>query len=465
MFKKKMNIIERLKFAFQNIVLFKPGIGGSNVFDAPPAYTSSNYDMQSGISFDKQMWVEARTRTLIGALSRDGAGDGAVTDMYAGSGPALDGSEVIKKVTLSNTNMITFTMREHMKGLPTYGDLQHPVGDPLSFKNLRAYVNKINAPTLPLAGEMAQLRANQSLGDYLNGSGQKSEILDWCAEEMEIQFIYSLIYGASPSILNAGSDCNLSLGINAGAGAGVPLMPRWFFDGQSGWATYSLTPATYNSTINSAINTIGTNAGAVVTLADLLLIRNKMDTEHFWPINFMGKKVRSIALCDPEIWHRIKSLLGTAYVYAMPRGEDNPYFGVDEVINYNGIVYMSFPNLYKLRPTYNSGSGVISGVADFGPSMAQDHRDYAVTSAIGLILFVGRSAAIEGINKAISTGVQRGKNDKGGEVWARFDDGFVRGEWYAKDGRSTSTDLTLVRNYSLIVGAWYEPGIGSGTGY
>jgi hypothetical protein len=385
--------------------------------------------------------------------------------MYAGSGPALEGSPVIRPINLTDTNMITLTMREHMKGLPTYGDLQHPVGDPLSFKNLRAYVNTVNSPTLPIVGKMAQLRAKQSLGDYLNGSGQKQEIVDWAAEEMEIQFLYSLIYGASPSILQAGTDCNLSLGINAGAGAGVPLMPRWYFDGQAGFPTYSLTPSTWNSTVNSAINTIGTNAGAVITLQDLKLIRLKMDLEHFWPINFMGTRVKAIGLCDPEVWERVKTLLDAVHIYAMPRGEDNPYYGVDEVIKYNGMILMSCPNMYKLRPTYNSGSGVISGVADFGPSMAQDHRDYPVTSAIGLILFVGLGAAVEGRNKSIETGIQPGKNDKGGEVWARFDEGFVRGEWYAKDGRSSSTDYTLVRNYSLLMGAWYEPGVGLGTGY
>jgi hypothetical protein len=461
----RLSILQRLFDSIIGLVNYRPHVGGSGTFDAVPAYTASNYDAQTGISFEKQLFMEARTRTIIGALSRDGAGGGAITDMYSGSGPSLEGSNVIKKINFSDTNMITMTMSEHMKGLPTYGAAQHPAGDPLSFKNMRAFVNLINAPTCPILDEGALLRIKQSITG-LNGTLQKQEVLDWMAEEMEIQFLYSLIYGASPSILQAGSDCNLSLGINAGAGAGVPLMPRWYFDGQAGFPTYSLTPGTWNSTVNSAINTIGTNSGAVISLADLLVIRNKMDVEKFWPITFDGKKFKAIGLCDSEVWHRIKVLLNNpGFVYAMPRGEDNPYFGVDEYINYNGFCLLSVPNVNKLRPTYNSGSGYISGVADFGPSMAIDHRDFTTSSAIGLILFVTRQAAVEGNNGSIKTGVQGGKNDKGGEVWARTNLGYVRSEWYVKDGRATSTDYSLVRNYSMMLGAWYEPGIGSGTGY
>lgn len=428
--------------------------GGSGAYDAPVGYTAGNQDQQVGFAFEKQLYMEARTRTIIGALSKDGAAGGAVTDSYAGAGPSLDGSAVIERKQITEGGYVTLSMQEHVTGMPTYGDSQHPMGDPLAYKNLRAFVNMINSPAIPVPGEMAQQRVKMSITNM--PSSIKEEVIDYMAEQMEIEFLYSLLYGASPSILKAGADCNLSLGINAGAGVGVPLMPRWWFDGFNGFSTYSLTPSTWNSTVNNAVNTLATQSTGIVALSDFQMIRNKLDTEKFWPIKFDGQKYKALALCDTEIWHRIHNLLGDSYKYAMPRGLDNPLFGVDYVLKYDGFMFIPVPNLNKLRPKYNASNGF----PDFGPSMTTDHRSYTNSETKGMIIFVTSKAVVEGYNGSIAVKTNTGKFEKGMDIAGRTQLGYVRGEWYAKDGRSTSTDLTLVRNYSSLVALFYEPGVG-----
>jgi hypothetical protein len=360
--------------------------------------------------------------------------------MYAGAGPSLDGSAVIKRKQISEVGYMTMTMQEHAIGLPTYGDAQHPGGDYLDYKNLRAYVNKINSPTIPIQGKMVQQRIKMSIENI--PAAAKAEILDWSAEEM-----------ASPSILKGGEDINFSPGINAGAGVGVPLMNKWWYTKTGGLLTYSTTPATWNSTVNTAVNNMTSSTSSTIALGDLQYIRSVMDDKKFWPVTFNGKKYKSIALCDPELWHRLKNLMGTGFLTAQPRGWDNPLYGVDYVLEYDGFLFIPVPNLKKLRPKYNASQGY----PDFGPSMTSDHRTATPYGYEALIIFVGAMAVVEGYNNSIQVVTNEGKFGKGMDIASEMDLGYVRGEWYSKTGR---TDEAAVRNYSVMVAGFYEPGVG-----
>jgi hypothetical protein len=443
--------LKKLMAAFQNAFYITPHVGGSGRGDTPTGYTSTVLDAQTGFGFDKQLFMEARTRTIIGALSRDGAAGGAVSDMYAGSGPSLDGSAAIMRKQITEGGYVTLTMQEHAIGLPTYGDAQHPAGDYLDFKNLRAYVNKINGPAIPVPGKMVQQRIKMSIENM--PSRVKEEVLDWAAEEMEIQALYALLYSASPSILKGGADINFSPGVNAGAGVGTPLMNQWWYTKLGGLLTYSTTPATWNSTVNSAVNSLTSSSSSSIALGDIQYIRAVMDDKKFWPIKFNGKKYKSIALCDPELWHRLKNLMGSGFLYAQPRGWDNPLYGVDYVLEYDGFLFIPVPNMKKLRPAYNASNGY----PDFGPSMTSDHRNFTPVGYEALIIFISANALVEGYNNSIEVKTSTGRFDKGMDIAAEMDLGYVRGEWYSKTGR---TDSDAVKNYSVLVAAFYEAGVG-----
>ena len=443
--------LKKLMQAFENAFFITPHIGGSGRGDTSTGYTSGTLDAQTGFGFDKQLFMEARTRTIIGALSKDGAAGGAVTDMYAGAGPSLDGSAAIMRKQITEGGYITLTIQEHAVGMPTYGDAQHPAGDYLDFKNIRAYVNKINGPAIPVPGKMVQQRIKMSIENM--PSRVKEEVLDWAAEQMEIEALYALIYSASPSILKGGADINFSPGVNAGAGVGVPLMNQWWYTKAAGLLSYSTTPATWNSAVNTAVNNMTSATTDVITLGDLQYIRSVLDDNKFFPIKFNGKKYKAIALCDSDLWHRLKNLMGSGFQYAQPRGWDNPLYGVDYVLEYDGFLFIPVPNIKKLRPAYNASNGY----PDFGPSMLQDHRTFTPVGYEALIIFITSNALIEGYNNSIQVETSTGRFSKGMDIAPEMDLGYVRGEWYSKTGR---TDANAVKNYSVLIGCWYEPGVG-----
>ena len=443
--------LKKLMASFQNAFYITPHMGGSGRGDASTGYTSGVQDSQVGFGFDKQLFMEARARTIIGALSRDGAAGGAVSDMYAGAGPSLDGSAVIRRKQITEGGYFKYSMQEHMTGMPTYGDSQHAGGDFLDWKNIMAYVNTINSPAIPIQGKNVQARVKMSIENI--PSRAKQEVVEWCAEQMEIEFLYSLLYSASPSILKAGAELNFSPGVNAGAGVGVPLMNKHFYTKLGGMLSYSTTPATWNSTVNTAINNMTSSTSSSIALADIQYIRSYMDDQKFFPVKLNGKQYKSIALCDSELWHRLKNLMGAGFLYAQPRGWDNPLYGVDYVLEYDGFLFIPVPNLKKLRPAYNASNGYPS----FGPAMNSDLRTYTPSGYEALIIFVGMDAVFEGYNNSIQVKNSTGRFDKGMDIAAEMDLGYVRGEWYSKTGR---TDDNAVKNYSVLVAAFYEAGVG-----
>ena len=433
-------------------------MGGPGRFDSVIDYTSGTYDQQTGFGFDKQMFAEMRAKLMFNPMSK--TGEEWDTTIAGGQGAQdVSGSAIVKRVKITSGDEIRYTMEENMIGAPTYGDKQHQPGDFGAFKNMYAKTNMINSPAVPIVGEVAQHRIKDSITNLEPST--RAKVLNWLAQQLDWEDHCALIYGAGPSVLltTANGGLGHSLGVNAGGGAGVPLMNRWWWMGGDGWVTYSTTPATYNAAVNTAFNAIGSSSGDYVTLAQLKKIRSKMDTEHFGGVTFMGKPWKAVALTDGELFYRIQALLAASgYLYAAPRGLDNPWFDVDCMLVYDGILYVNDPTLQLMRPTYNSGSGHISSVADFGPAMEADFRDYSNTQTLAMIHFLGRNAIIEGYDGSVIAKDKWADFDKGCQVAARTMHGALRGEWYAKDGR---TDAATVRNYSVMSACFYEPGVAS----
>jgi hypothetical protein len=446
----------KLKRSFMAAFSIMPQMaGGPGRFDSTNNYTSGTYDQQTSFGFDKQLAAEVRSKLMFNSMAKTGD---EWDDSIAGSPGDLSSGSIVKRVKIVTGDELRFTMDENMTGAPTYGDRQHAAGDFAAYKNMFARLNIINSPAVPIVGEMSQQRIKESISNL--DATTKAKVTNWLAQQLDWESHCGLIYGASPSCLTATTSGGLgvSLGVNAGGGAGVPYMNRWWWMGGDGWMAHSRNVATYNGTVNGGINAIGTAAGDYITLAQLKKIRFKMDTEHLWSPTFMGKKYKAVAIIDPELFYRLHSLLAAAgYLYAAPRGMDNPWFNVDTTIVYDGILYVSDPTLYLMRPAYVSTNPTVVPPS-FGPDATADFRDYAVTSTTALVVFLGRNAIVEGFNGSVVIKEKWADFDKGVQVAARTMQGAMRGEWYAKDGR---TDANSVRNYSVICAAFYEPGVGA----
>jgi hypothetical protein len=433
----------KLKIMLLAVFALAPQMAGT--FDSH----DGTYDEQTGFAFDKQRFIESRNRSIVGPLSK---GSDKVSGMIAG-GENKNIGAVIRRKEISEGDMVRFTMEETVKGTPTWGDNPTQRGDFLLYKNQEARINLIKSPAIPIQGEMNQQRVAHSIND-LPGSVRRA-IIDYMSEEMEFEFLTSLLWGASKALLAGTSDGGLavSLGVGSGVGAGTPLWCKNFYCIDQGFPAY--VQSTWNSTVNGYINAISAAADAITTVK-IKHIRNRLDKILFQPVVVDGKKYKAVCLCDPDIWYKIDHLLATARTSARERGKDNPIFHLHETLEYLDILFVNVPNLEKFRPAYNASTSI----PDIGPGLTLDPRSYTTSSSVGLTIFLGAGAVLEGYNGKVelSRATAAHGAHEGLEVAARTKLGYIRGEWYSKDGRAVAADNTY--NNSSLVACWYETGTG-----
>jgi hypothetical protein len=438
-----------LKNIWANIVTLFAAYGGIGRFDS----VDGTYDEQTGFSFEKTLYYQARTRSIIGKLSRPAGGSKAVVGGEAGGDQTLDGSSILRRVKISEGDMLRLTMQEHAAGLSTYGDSAIRRGDFLSYKNMEARVNAIGSPAIPVVGRMAQQRAKMSITNL--PAAVREAVINYMEEQMEYEFLYSLPAGGSMSLMSslANGGLALSLGVNTSGTAGRQLMPRHFWTKNDGYLGYSTTPATWNSTCNTALNEISADVGGILTLADLSIIRAKLDDLYFKGLRFGSSKYKAIAIVDSDTYYRINHLLKPYYRDSKPREGKNPIFDLQHTVEFEDVIYVNVPNLKKYRLSYSSANGYPT----IGPGLTTDPRSYTPTSKLSTIYFLGMGAVVEGYNDSIKVEIEKGSFGQGMEVAAMMDLGYVRAEWFAKDAR---TSIDAVYNDSLFAATFYEPGVG-----
>jgi hypothetical protein len=67
---------------------------------------------------------------------------------------------------------------------------------------------------------------------------------------------------------------------------------------------------------------------------------------------------------------------------------------------------------------------------------------------------MGAGALLRGRRKGVYFTVEEGKHKKGKEYAVHYHDGWMRNEWFTKDGRSE------ISNDSMFVQFNYDPGVG-----
>lgn len=430
------------------IQFYSDGVGR---FDS----VGGDYDEQTSFDFFQQMYYQKRSKSLFDNLPNVIRGSFESESTVNGA--------VIDRTKITEGDKVVFTLQDHMDGKVTYGDQSVRAGGFLSFKNAEVRVNNIDTPAMQVVGGQSQQRVRRSIKNLPMAT--RTAVINYCSEQTEYEAIPALLQGASPSAMKGTSDGGLgiSLGIGAGAGAGVPLMNKHWYTTDTGFIPYNTTPATYNASVDAAIYGIDASSNDQFTLAKHTIIRAQMDTILFEPVTWMGMQLKSIALTDPEImWRLAKSLLADANKYQMPRGKDNPFWTSKDIIVMDEIAYVSCPALKKYRPSSTDGTSA-TGPA-FGPLTSDlDPRTYSTSSHKGLIIYMGGGALKEGFNNEIEITEEHGRhggrnNIKGMEIAGHFALAYVRGEFYAKDGRTATANN--VENRSVICAAFNEPGVG-----
>jgi hypothetical protein len=109
----------------------------------------------------------------------------------------------------------------------------------------------------------------------------------------------------------------------------------------------------------------------------------------------------------------------------------------------------------KYRLAYNASNGY----PDIGPGLTQDPRTFSTSSDISTPVIIGARATMEGYNDSLRVKNEVGPFEKGQEVMATRDLAYIRGEFYAEDGR---TDVDAVYNDCVAVAGFYEDGVDAG---
>jgi len=424
------------------LVCLSPGF--NNQFDS----RGGTFDYQTGWGWHMPVWYELTKQTFFSRFRSKTSQN----ETAGGKGVQAANSALFQRKLITKGDELQFTSHDAITGLVTYGDKFVNRGNAAGYKNLSARTNMIKAPAIPLPGTMSAQRAKFSINNI--PAQTKQDIKNYFSDELEFQVLYTLFNGASPAILAPKSQGGLGarLGIGDGHTASVPLMGKNWYTNDGGFIAYNNTHATWNSTVNDAINACTVTADQI-TLAAVRRLRAHLDTIPWTGATFGGKRYKAISFCDPELWYRLDSLLDTKYQAARERSATNPTFGVDYDLEYNGILFVNTPNMDKFRPSYSSA---LSRPL-FGPTFAEDPRTYTNSSDIAAMVLMGDSAVFEGYNGGLAFTRKLGDHSDGNELSARTQVGYIRGEFYANDGRTTDDQ---VYSPSMAFAAFYEPGVG-----
>lgn len=418
---------------------------------ANPEFNSrgGQYDQQTEVMFNKQLYREYVSRTFVGSLSRR---NDIVAGHTAFETPSFDSSTFIWTQEIPSGDEKRLTMSETSKGNGTYGDIATKAGDFVEFHSQAFRINTIKSPGVQVHGKESQKLVVASITNIPDIV--KRNVVLWHAQEENYDAIRALLYGADKGLLleHALGGKAVNLGAGAGIGAGTPLMGMHWYTKDSGFVSYDASDLTgWNSDVNDAVDGIDATDSDKVTLPQLDKIRDKLDSEDFEPGRINGKDYKAVALCDPQVILRIAHILNSDYKYARERGQSNPIFNVDYQLEHDGVLYIGVSDLKKFRPEYNSGNGYV----DIGPGFGStDPRAYTTTTDAGLIIYMGAGALLRATDGTVNLHTATANFPVDGmAITAHTRRGFMRNQWETKDGRTASYCR------SVLTAAFYEPGI------
>lgn len=396
------------------------------------------------VSFEtqKNLAYEYRQRSVIGKLSKP------VSTKTVGSGPAAREMDIAQSAAtwskeISKGDECRFTLEQMLTGDPTYGDAAVRDGDYLAYLHATVFLNQLDTPAFPLAGDMSAQRVADVLSDP---QGQmRNAITMYLSEQYVIDYYEGFLRGASRNLLAARADGGRAL--NLGISAGTQVSPENFLVAGSGFVSGTSGTSGYETQLGTDLAGLTDTAGDYISRDFIHSLRYAITDRKIKPVMMDGAE-KWFAPCDPYLMARLTKPgggLDEAWKTARERSKENPAFG-HGTIELNDIVF--FPDYWLGKFAPDITSGVIYGQSGI------DRREFTPTSTIRLMLILGDGSMLDAHNGEVNITVENGRHGKGKTLSGHIKQSFMRTRYIPKDGRSS-----LVVNQSGMCCAFYEPGL------
>ena len=446
---------------------------------SPAATGTNNWTTQAII--DKAVDRLSRRGSVFGGLGMDKSGRDRLvkTTDIGGETRDISNTAVIQSKVINKGDEVRFNMISEFIGQPTFNAAPTREGAYPKLKGDRVFINMVNSPSYPFMAEMDQ----QRIADFLeNLEPEYQQQIGWyMGDWVDFLAIEALLCGADRGNLKT-ADGGRGLTLwNAAAAGTVCSCKNTFVATAAGGAmvTWSNTRATYETAIGTAIY----GMADTITRQFSLTYHNKMQnmiasTLRFPECEFMGKKLRAIAITDPWIIKRLLDRSGTWLTLlrdADIRGPENHAINRDQACIIDNILYipMDWMRTFRVWATNDSGYPLKYGCAiNYDPKTYIDLVENASNPSVAAlyncgIIYLGAKALLHAESQMVYGAGSDSK--KGGRIWftstnpehsvpgswaAHMKVGFGRYEPYASDGTTEYTN-----NNSLV--AWfYDPGPG-----
>jgi hypothetical protein len=197
--------------------------------------------------------------------------------------------------------------------------------------------------------------------------------------------------------------------------------------------------AAHNDALATALAGMPNDDSGKFTLETIELIEALVDQTGLRPVKFGGREYRALVLLDPRNAFSLRrdERLEKKWIFALPRDFKNPALYNRDILVLNEILYLPVQIMKWFRPTIDSDAANGNQIR-FGCGMNLDPRakDFTNNSNITSSIVLGAGALRRGRRYGeVKFTSETGRHGDGLELAVRYDDGWMRNEWYSKDDR------------------------------
>jgi len=398
----------------------------------------------------KEIFTKTSWKTLVGRLN--GGRYVKTQTMRFGRSIDIGNSSIIQEKSVTEGNEFRMTLMEDLEGMPGgYGDSDVVTGDFTEYKHSKGWINQIDSKAWQLPGRCSQKQAKSVITDPKGDL--MAQMTKWTAQEIDYEFVRAALLGASRNLLLS---TNGGLGVTLpGASAGQFRSCYHFYVPGTGLVSASRTRATHEAAVATALDTLANSSTYHFGLTEHDKVGNICEQYYKEEATIGGSSYKTIAVVDRALLWRLFARGGdleTLMKYARERAKSNPALNHMDAYDMDGVLYIPYRGIESFRPSTSGGLPV------YGCGLDSDPRSYSNSSKIALGMFMGAKSFLRGKDMSWNVTMKQKDHQKGWEYACHWDDGFVRNEWDAKDGR------TEMENPHMFIGAWYDAGIGTAIG-
>lgn len=331
-----------------------------------------------------------------------------------------------------------------------YGDKQllgTEESNKITYKTAR--INQIRKGVLVTTGKMSEQRLKKPGVQKELMTNAKEQLQDWFVKWTGFQ-PYEAYYRRYSANLTASA-------AKGGPGVTAASHPNFYVAGY-GKATWSATPATYETNVATALNALSDTAAChfstkLIENAAALASRLKIQRFKFSGGNIAGMFYAMVINPDQavQLWSDEKFL--AAATYALPRDKAfNPLYSGELAGIYRGVMLYIDVNNYGARISGDSGYDATRGTVNYGnANPIKNPQDEANRK---LSLLFGASGIAAGYAQQLSfeseTWDYKAKKSEGGSMIV----GFERADIYDTDGYYSTAGSFKENTSSLVIGSW-----------